>query len=81
MISLRKPLPAGATPAVARALLALTVVAWAQLVQAQVSEQVVVTGSLAERAAAEAPYAIGSIDRDSLRSAGPPVRFRRPRRV
>lgn len=36
-------------------------------------EQIVVTGSLAERAAIEAPYAIGSVDRDSLRLAGPLV--------
>jgi iron complex outermembrane recepter protein len=37
------------------------------------AEQVVITGSMAERAAAEAPYAIGSVDRDLLRVAGPQV--------
>lgn len=36
-------------------------------------QQVVVTGSIAERAAAEAPYAIGLVDRDSLRVGGPMV--------
>lgn len=37
------------------------------------AEQVVVTGSIAERAIAEAPYAIGSVDRETLRMAGPQV--------
>lgn len=41
--------------------------------RAQPAQQVVVTGSLAERAAAEAPYAIGSVGRDALRLAGPQV--------
>jgi len=36
-----------------------------------VPEQVVITGSIAERAAAEAPYAISVIDAASLRSSGP----------
>ena len=36
-------------------------------------EQVVVTGSAAERAQVEAPYAIGSVGSDVLRSAGPLV--------
>ena len=40
---------------------------------AQGAEQVVVTGSVAERAAAEAPYAIGSVARDTLREAGPQI--------
>jgi iron complex outermembrane recepter protein len=40
---------------------------------AQTVDQVVVTGSIAERAMAEAPYAIGSVDRDTLRLAGPQV--------
>jgi iron complex outermembrane recepter protein len=40
---------------------------------AQTVDQVVVTGSIAERAMAEAPYAIGSVDRDTLRVAGPQV--------
>lgn len=44
-----------------------------QLPAAGAAEQVVVTGSLAERAAADAPYAIGSIGRDALRLAGPQV--------
>ena len=42
-------------------------------VQAQSVEQVVVTGSLAERAALDAPYAIGSVEREALRVAGPQV--------
>ena len=42
-------------------------------VHAQAAEQVVVTGSVAERAAIEAPYAIGLVDRDTLRVAGPQV--------
>jgi len=37
------------------------------------AEAVVVTGSLHERATVEAPYAIGSVDRDVLRVAGPLV--------
>jgi len=37
------------------------------------AETVVVTGSLAERAAAEAPYAIAVVDRDALRLGGPQV--------
>lgn len=40
---------------------------------AQPVQQIVVTGSLAERNAAEAPYAIGLVDRETLRSAGPLV--------
>lgn len=40
---------------------------------AQQAAQVVVTGSVAERAAAEAPYAIGSVDREALRQSGPQV--------
>jgi iron complex outermembrane recepter protein len=40
---------------------------------AQAAEAIVVTGSIAERAAAEAPYAIGSVDREALRAAGPQV--------
>ena len=40
--------------------------------QAQTSaQQVVITGSVSERAAAEAPYAITVIDSEALRSAGP----------
>ncbi len=35
--------------------------------------EVVVTGSIAERAAVEAPYAIGVVGRDDLRSAGPQI--------
>ena len=33
--------------------------------------EVVVTGSIAERAAVEAPYAIGSVDAETIRNAGP----------
>ncbi|MFO1328410.1 MAG: TonB-dependent receptor [Rubrivivax sp.] len=40
---------------------------------AQGAETIVVTGSVAERALAEAPYAIGSVDREALRVAGPQV--------
>jgi iron complex outermembrane receptor protein len=43
------------------------------LVWAQVTDAIVITGSLAERASADAPYAIGSIDREALRVAGPQV--------
>ncbi len=59
-----RPRPA----AVAAALLLGATGAWAQL-----TDQIVVTGALAERSAAQAPYAIGSIDRESLRQAGPQV--------
>ena len=41
--------------------------------QAQTAEQVVITGSVSERNALEAPYAIGTVDRETLRSAGPLV--------
>ena len=40
---------------------------------AAAAETVVVTGSVAERAAAEAPYAISTVDRELLREAGPQV--------
>jgi len=40
---------------------------------AQPASEVVITGSIAERAAAEAPYAIGLVGRDALRAAGPLV--------
>jgi iron complex outermembrane receptor protein len=40
---------------------------------AAAAEQVVVTGSVAERAAAEAPYAISAVGREQLREAGPQV--------
>ena len=43
--------------------------AWAQPAE----QQVIVTGSIAARAAAEAPYAISVIDADTLRSSGPMV--------
>lgn len=35
--------------------------------------EVVVTGSIAERAAVEAPYAIGSVDAETIRNAGPQI--------
>jgi iron complex outermembrane receptor protein len=41
--------------------------------QGQGAEQIVVTGSLAERSIVQAPYAIGSVERDALRLAGPQV--------
>lgn len=41
--------------------------------QAQGVEQVVITGSVAERAAAEAPYAISLVDAGALRQAGPQI--------
>lgn len=37
------------------------------------TEQVIVTGSIAERRAAEAPYAISVVDRDTLRAGGPQI--------
>ena len=40
---------------------------------AQNAEQVVVTGTIAERVVADAPYAISVVDRDALRSAGPMI--------
>ncbi len=43
--------------------------AWAQTGSA--AQQVVITGSVSERAAADAPYAITVIDRQALRDAGP----------
>ena len=46
---------------------------WSCGVAAQRLEPVVVIGSVAERAAAEAPYAIGTVDREALRQAGPLV--------
>ncbi len=55
----------------ASCLLAATV-ALAQPV-AQTTEQVVITGSIAERNAAEAPYAITVIDAATLRNSGPLV--------
>jgi iron complex outermembrane receptor protein len=55
--------------------LTLAAAAVAQQGEAQQAEaqRVVVTGSVVERATAEAPYAIGVVDRDELRSAGPLV--------
>jgi iron complex outermembrane receptor protein len=61
--------PPGAT----RLLLALAA-GFAGAAGAQTANDVVViTGSIRERAAAEAPYAITVIDRDALRSSGPMV--------
>lgn len=37
------------------------------------AEQIVITGSIAERAAADAPYAISVVDRAALRDAGPQI--------
>ena len=65
----------------AAVLLALTVPAW-QAAFAQASgpaqpttTEIVITGSIVERALAEAPYAIGSVGREELRSAGPLVQL------
>ena len=61
-------------PAALLGLLALAVLgAHPASAQAPAAEQVIVTGSTAERAIVEAPYAIGSVDRDTLRAAGPQV--------
>ena len=61
-------------PAALQGLLALAVLgAHPASAQAPAAEQVIVTGSTAERAIVEAPYAIGSVDRDTLRAAGPQV--------
>ena len=49
--------------------LALSAVSFAVL--AQTAPEVVITGSIAERAAAEAPYAINVVEREAFRSAGP----------
>lgn len=43
------------------------------LAQGEATQQVVVTGSVAERSARDAPYAISIVDADALRSAGPMV--------
>ncbi len=43
------------------------------LAQTDASQQIVVTGSIFERAAQEAPYAIGSVDGQALRASGPMV--------
>lgn len=37
------------------------------------AEQIVITGSIAEREALDAPYAIGSVDREALRTSGPQI--------
>jgi iron complex outermembrane receptor protein len=47
--------------------------AWAAAQQAAEPQQVVVTGSVAQRTADEAPYAISVVGREALRSAGPMV--------
>ena len=59
----------------AAALSACLLAAPAALAQpaAPVEQQVIVTGSVGVRAAAEAPYAISVVDADTLRSSGPMV--------
>jgi iron complex outermembrane receptor protein len=46
---------------------------WAALAQTEATQQVVVTGSIFERAAQEVPYAIGSVDAQALRASGPMI--------
>jgi iron complex outermembrane receptor protein len=48
-------------------------VASASHAQGRVDQQIVITGSIFERAALDAPYAIGSVDAQALRSSGPMV--------
>ena len=69
MISRRKSFHT-ALPPLLVSLLAAGACPWAR---AQVTDAIVITGSLAQRAAAEAPYAIGSVDRDTLRLSGPQI--------
>lgn len=40
---------------------------------ARAAEQVVITGSIAERAVLDAPYAVGVVERETLREAGPQI--------
>ncbi len=54
-------------------LLAAACAAWAAPSVRAADSEVVVTGSIAERAAVEAPYAIGVVDRDAIRAAGPQI--------
>ena len=57
-------------PTVCLPLLLLGQAAWAQAQPAVPEQQVIVTGSAAERAAADAPYAISVVDAATLRSSG-----------
>ena len=73
------PAPAGALPLLASLAVPLAVLSWLALwpaearAQAAVAEQVVVTGSVVQRRVEEAPFAIGVVDADDLRSAGPQI--------
>ncbi len=53
--------------------LTLMVSAIVTAAQAQDAQTIVVTGSIAERNAQDAPYAIGSVDAQALRTSGPMV--------
>ena len=57
-------------PTVCLPLLLLGQAAWAQAQPAVPEQQVIVTGSAAERVAADAPYAISVVDAATLRSSG-----------
>ncbi len=59
---------------IAAAVLSLvSTLATAQTETSPAAQQIVVTGSIAERNAQDAPYAIGSVDAQALRSSGPMV--------
>jgi iron complex outermembrane recepter protein len=46
---------------------------WSAHAQTEPTQQIIVTGSIFERAQQDAPYAIGSVDAQALRSSGPMV--------